>query len=247
MTAHGEGGPYGGSPWEDDRVRRGMRRQLEEREQLLRRGARSRGWKLGLGTAAAMRDGGLDGALVGYFTDRTLAPPTRPLPVDRLGNPLLEPEVAIRVSGDPGPNPSAAEARRAIAGVRPALELADIDLALVSDPSAVLALNLFHSQMVFGDGERAGAEVDDVAVRPSGSDVPARSPVDPVETVAYLARYLAAFGLRLAADDVIMSGAAADPVAVAPGQRIGFDFGGLGAIEVEIASLRVSDDVQSSA
>src|SRR5215212_1971699 len=60
---------------DDPRVRRGMERQLQLRRRILADGARPIGWKLGLGTAAAMEQHGTTAPLVGFLTDRGVREP----------------------------------------------------------------------------------------------------------------------------------------------------------------------------
>ena len=54
---------------EDERVTRGMKRQLADRRPPLGRDDRALGWKLGFGTPGAMKKLGIDGPLVGYLLD----------------------------------------------------------------------------------------------------------------------------------------------------------------------------------
>ena len=60
---------------DDPRVIAGMRAQFAQRQRLLDAGARPLGWKLGLGTPAAMEKAGTTAPLVGFLTDRGLLEP----------------------------------------------------------------------------------------------------------------------------------------------------------------------------
>ena len=85
---------------EDPRVERGMERQLQLRRRVLEHGARPLGWKLGLGTPAAMEKLGTSAPLVGFLTDRSLLEPGARCAVGGWGKPTAEPEVAIHVATD---------------------------------------------------------------------------------------------------------------------------------------------------
>jgi hypothetical protein len=88
------------SVWEDPRVAAGMVKQLSLREQRTSAGDRTRGWKVVFGAPAAMANLGIDGPLVGFFTDGAL------LQSGALGSPAgwtkpaLEPEIAIHMTSD---------------------------------------------------------------------------------------------------------------------------------------------------
>jgi 2-keto-4-pentenoate hydratase len=54
--------------WDDPRVARGMKVQLELRRQRLSGGDKSLGWKVGFGAPALLKQLGISGPLVGFLT-----------------------------------------------------------------------------------------------------------------------------------------------------------------------------------
>ena len=141
---------------EDPRVRRGMERQLELRRRALEDGARPLGWKLGLGTPAAMEKLGTSAPLVGFLTDRSVV--DGECSIGGWGKPTAEPEVAIHLAADVPGGAGAEEAAAAIGGLGAAVEVVDIGDA--SDVEEILAGDIFHRHVVLGP---AGA--GDVAAR----------------------------------------------------------------------------------
>lgn len=208
---------------DDPRVRRGMERQLARRRELLDGGARPVGWKLGLGTAAAMEKLGTSAPLVGFLTDRGLLEPGATCAIGGWGKPTAEPEVAIHVATDlPGPIDQATAAA-GIGALGAAFEL--VDLGDATDVEEVLAGDIFHRHVVLGP---AGASIGDElrgelrlgAADPKRVDDPYALTGDPAKVVAHVATHLAAFGETLRAGDVIIAGSIVPALAVAPGDRL---------------------------
>ncbi len=133
---------------EDPRVARGMERQLELRRRMLDEGARPIGWKLGLGTPAAMEKHGTTAPLVGFLTDRGLSEPGRRARGRRLGatrprsprSPSTSPPTSPPArTATRSPPPSAASASRSSWSTSPALEVEEI-----------LAGDIFHRHVLLG-------------------------------------------------------------------------------------------------
>src|SRR5829696_9025535 len=115
MTAH-----------DDPRVRRGMERQLTERRRLLADGARPIGWKLGLGTPAAMEKHGTSAPLVGFLSDRGLRQSGSEDQIGAWSKPTAEPELAVHIGHDVPAGADRAAAGAAIGGLGVAIELVDL-------------------------------------------------------------------------------------------------------------------------
>ena len=208
---------------DDARVRRGMERQLELRRSALRDGARPLGWKLGLGTPAAMEKLGTAAPLVGFLTDRSLLDTGAECSVGDWGKPIAEPEVAIHVAADVPAGADRATAAAAIGALGPAVELVDIGDA--SDVEEILACDIFHRQVLLGPAdarERDGlrAEIRLGSADPRTVDDPFELTGDPPKVVAHVATHLAAFGETLRAGDVIIAGSIVPALPVAPGDRL---------------------------
>src|SRR5215207_184864 len=143
---------------EDTRVRRGMERQLELRRRLIDDGARPIGWKLGLGTAAAMEKHGTTAPLVGFLTDRSLREPGAEIEIGAWAKPTAEPEIAVHVAHDVPADGDSDAVAAAIGGLGVAIELVDLGDGEVED---ILAGDIFHRHVVLGP-TAGGAELDDL-------------------------------------------------------------------------------------
>src|ERR1044072_3949185 len=99
----------------DPRMERGMLAQLAERRRRLDGGAASLGWKLGMGTDAAMGKLGIDAPLVGYLLEPARMESGSTCDVGGWSNPRLEPEVAAWMGADLAPDASPDDVRAAVA------------------------------------------------------------------------------------------------------------------------------------
>ena len=122
-------------------IAKGMQRQLQARAALLASGAKPLGWKVGFGAPAALEMLGIDGPLVGFLCDSGLIGPGETVSLAGWAKPLAEPEVAIYMGSDLGGGAGAQAAAAAIAGLGPAIELADMD-SPPEEAEAILAGNI---------------------------------------------------------------------------------------------------------
>jgi 2-oxo-hept-3-ene-1,7-dioate hydratase len=202
-----------------------MRVLLSRRAAELERGADAVGWKIGFNSPAIQAHFGLTDPVVGYLTDSGVTPDGATVNVEGWTAPAVEVELALRV-GDDG----------RVAGIAPALELVDLDMPVV-DIEAVLAGNICQRGVVFGE-EVPGVDPWSVtaAVTKDGAVVAEGQPVeDPADTVDFVRRFLATHGASLEPGHRIIAGSMVAPVAVAPGDELGVDFGPLGRLRVSFA------------
>jgi 2-keto-4-pentenoate hydratase len=223
---------------EDPRVRRGMDRQLELRRQLVEDGARPIGWKLGLGTPAAMEKLGTAAPLVGFLTDRGLLEPGSTCAVAGWGKPMAEPEVASHLATDVPGGVDQAGAATAIAALGAAFEL--VDLGDASDVEEILAGDIFHRHVVLGPADASAGESLRAEIRLGAADAklvedPYTLTGAPAKAVAHVATHLAAFGETLRAGDVIIAGSIVPALAVAPGDRLRYRLEPLAEVIVQFA------------
>jgi 2-keto-4-pentenoate hydratase len=223
---------------EDPRVRRGMARQLESRRRLLDAGARPIGWKLGLGTAAAMEQHGIPAPLVGFLTDRSVREPDDPVAVGGWDRPTAEPEIAVHVGRDVQPDADRDAAGAAIAGLGVAIELVDLGGGELEE---ILAGDIFHRHVVLGPPASAVAAPDLRGAIVLGDDAqyvgePLALVGDPATALAHLASHLAAFGETVRAGDVLITGSIVPALAVAPGQRLEYRLEPLGELDLEFVA-----------
>lgn len=228
--------------WEDPRVARGLARMREARDAAHASGAGRLGWKTGLGGAAAEQLG-TTGPLVGYLTRATLLPDDATIDVAGWTNPVLEPEIAIKMGRDLPPGSTREEALASIDSLASAIEVADVDLPL-EDPEAILARSFFHRGVVLGtfDRSRAGADVEGISLSVRGPDGVHADHVDPLipigdlgEIACYVANVVAQIGEILAADDIVITGSGIPAVPLAAGGRIEVVHHGLGMTSVIVA------------
>ncbi len=215
-----------------------MERQLDLRRRLVSEGARPIGWKLGLGTPAAMEKLGTSAPLVGFLTDRGVIEPGATCPVGDWGKPMAEPEVAIHVAADVPGDTEPAAAADAIGGLGAAFEL--VDLGEASDVEEVLAGDIFHRHVVLGPADASSGDPLRAQIRLGAAD--AKTVEDPYEltggpakVVAHVATHLAAFGETLRAGDVIIAGSIVPALAVTPGDRLRYRLEPLPELALEFA------------
>ena len=222
----------------DPRLADGMREQLALRRARLEAGERALGWKVGFGSPVARERHGTDRALVGFLTDAGLLPDGAAVPVGDWVAPALEAEIAVRVGADVPGGASRETVRAAIAGVAPAIELADVHPP-PEDVRAILAGNVFHRHVVLGafdPDRRDGAGVTGRVLRDGDAvaetDDPAAATGDVLEVVRSAAELLAACGETLRAGEVVITGAVVPPIAVASGERYRIELPPLGSLEL---------------
>lgn len=218
---------------EDPRVRRGMERQLELRRRMLADGARPIGWKLGLGTRAAMEKLGTDAALIGFLTDRGLIEPGTTCAIGDWRKPTAEPEVAIHIAAEVPGDADLATAVAAIGSLGAAFEL--VDLGDAGDVEEVLAGDIFHRHVVLGPAEASAGDGLRAEIQRGGEETesvgdPYALTGDPPSVVAHVATHLAAFGETLRAGDVIIAGSIVPALAVRPGEHLRYRLGSAGEL-----------------
>jgi 2-keto-4-pentenoate hydratase len=224
---------------EDPRVRRGMERQLELRRRLIEDGARPIGWKLGLGTPAAMEKHGTAAPLVGFLTDRSLLEPGGGCAIGDWDRPTAEPEVAVHIASDVPAGADREAATAAIGALGPALEL--VDLEATEDVEAILAGDIFHRHVVLGP---ADARLDDplrAEIRLGEADRrtvddPFALTGDPARAVAHVASHLSAFGATLRAGDALIIGSILPAIAVSAGDRLRYRLEPLAELAVDFVA-----------
>jgi 2-keto-4-pentenoate hydratase len=207
-------------PWEDPRIARGMTAQLASRRERIAAGEKPLGWKVGLGAPAAMKNLGLSRPVVGFLLQSGILPSGGSASFKGYSKPVGECEIAARMAVDLGAGASADEARAAVKEIVPAIELADLDPPPTPDNlDAVLAGDIYHRHVILGSGARAGGSVAALTSRLIRHGVETASTTDPealtgklADIVAHVANALAAFGEKLSAGDIIITGSITPPI-----------------------------------
>jgi 2-keto-4-pentenoate hydratase len=227
--------------WDDARVVRGMRAQLELRRMRLDAGDRPLGWKVGFAAKAMRERLAISGPLVGFLTRHSRVPSAATVSLAGWVKPVAEPEIAVHIGRDVGAGIDRAAAAAAIAGISPAIELVDLT-SPPEDPERILAGNIYQRHVVLaGDAPaRAGAGADGLACRIIRRGAEAAATRDPQGTtgewigiVQHVADVLAAFGERLRAGEIIITGSVVAPLVIEPDEeRIGFEVDPIGGVSV---------------
>lgn len=193
----------------DERVARGMRRQLAEEP------ADRIGWKLALNAPALMEQLGLPEPGLGWLAQSRVASETHSL--EGSTRPAVEPELLL-------------EAGSGRVGV--ALEVVDFDMPL-DDVEEVMARNVFHRAVAFGtlvDPVDPGVAV----FRVNEEERAVVSSFEaPRETLGFVDRFLRGLGRRLAPGELVIAGALAPAAPVAPGDAASLEVAGVGAVSLE--------------
>lgn len=229
--------------WDDPRVARGMAAELGHWRRRLAAGEKPLGWKVGFGAAGAMEKLSIKAPLVGFLTDRALLPSGAVVSLSGWTKPAAEAEIAVHMGKDLPGGASRTATRQAIAGLGPAIEIADVDFP-PDDVERILAGNIYQRHVILGscDISRAGCVVKGLTCRIARSGSESATITDPqamtgelVGIVRHVADLLAACGERLRVGHVIITGSITPPLWVAPGEELTFALDPVGSISVRFA------------
>jgi 2-keto-4-pentenoate hydratase len=227
--------------WDDPRVARGMQAQLELRRKRCAAGDTPLGWKVGFGAPAMLKLLDISGPLVGFLTERARLPSGGSVSFDGWVKPVAEPEIAVRIGRDVGPGADRAAAAAAIAGISPAIELVDLHTP-PQDPERILADNIYQRHVVLGGNgpARAGASSTGLTCRIVRGEHETQCTSDPeantgnwIDIVRHVADVLAAFGEKLRAGEIIITGSVVPPLTIEPGEEsIAFAIESVGGVSI---------------
>jgi 2-keto-4-pentenoate hydratase len=209
-------------PWEDPRVVRGMRAQFATRAKRRAAGEKPLGWKVGFGAPASLQKLGLSAPLVGYLMQGALVPSGGTVSLKGYTRPVAEPEIAVRMASDLGAHATPDAVLAAIKELTPAIEIADLNNPPTPDNlDVVLAGDIFQRHVVLSAQARAGGSVAGLTSRVIRRGVEVNTTSDPealtgklLAIVGLVADSLAAFGERLKAGDVIITGSITPPLMI---------------------------------
>jgi len=229
---------------DDPRIVRGMTAQLALRRQRLDAGDKPLGWKVGFGAPAILERFKISGPLVGFLTQNARVASGGAVSFTGWTKPVAEPEVAVHIGRDVAAGADHATAAAAIAGISPAIELADLHEP-PEDPERILSHDIYQRHVVLAGTSpaRASAAADGLTCRIIRRDVEFARTTDPqantgawVEIVRHVADVLAAFGERLRAGEIVITGSVVAPIAVEPDEDgLAFALDPVGAISVRFS------------
>jgi hypothetical protein len=198
-----------------------MREQLAARDRALGAGATHVGWKLGMGD----RESIASHIVVGHLTSASVLEPGAAYRAHPAEDLHVDVEAYVELDGD-GPD--------AVGGYGLALEIVDLT-PLEGEPDSIVAANIYHRAVSFGDPMAHPSEGADVGLRvndelrhtnPWPHDIPDR--------LAGAAEVLDAVGLCLRAADRIITGSIVQ-LPVTTGDSIAAVMSGAVALSLEIA------------
>ncbi|MBI1204760.1 MAG: hypothetical protein GC182_19840 [Rhodopseudomonas sp.] len=207
------------APWDAPLIKKGMTEQLATRRARIAAGEKPLGWKVGLGAPASLAKLGLEGPVVGFLMQRALLPSGATVSLKDYTRPVAEPEIAVRMKTDLGANTSTEAVLAAIKEIMPAIELADLDPVPAPDNlDVVLEGDIYQRQVLLGEKTRAGGSVAGLTSTVMRRNAVFNTTTDPealtgklVDIVALVANTLAAFGEKLSAGDIIITGSITPP------------------------------------
>jgi 2-keto-4-pentenoate hydratase len=227
--------------WEDPRVVRGMRAQLEMRRKRLDAGDKVLGWKVGFGAPAMLARLRISGPLVGFLTQAARVPSGGSISFKGWAKPVAEPEIAVHIGRDVAAGADRDTAQAAIAGISPAIEIVDL-FAPPEDPEHILGDNIYQRHVVLGGAgpAREGCAPDGLTCRIIRRGAQFARTTDPqantgewIGIVRHVADVLAAFGERLRAGEIIITGSVVPPLMIEPGEDgMAFEVDPVGGVAV---------------
>lgn len=216
--------------------------QLINIRQRIAEGARVVGHKVGLSSEAMQKMMGVDEPDYGHLLADMEVFEDKPVPAGRFLFPRVEVEVGFILADDlPGAGCTEDDVLAATAAFAPSIELIDTrikdwKIALCD----TIADNASSAGYVLGK-ERVSPKDVDIrgidAVLTRNGEVVAEGRSDavlgnPVTAVAWLARKVESFGVRLKAGDIVLPGSCTRAIDARPGDQFVADFTGLGSVRL---------------
>jgi 2-keto-4-pentenoate hydratase len=230
--------------WDDPRIKSGMQQQLRWRRELLAAGKKSLGWKLAFGGPAAMERLRTNAPLVGFLMADAVVTSGSTISFAGWKKPAAEPELAVYLAKDLAPDADRQTTIGAIAGLGPAIELADVDHPS-DDVEGTLARNIYQRHIILGgcDATHAGGNLSGLNARVfrNGAEMADTSDLEAltgelITIVGHVANLLAHFGETLRAGQIIIAGSITPPIWVEAGETIGFHLEPLQPIFINFAA-----------
>ena len=216
--------------------------QLINIRQRVAEGARVLGHKVGLSSKAMQEMMGVDEPDYGHLLDEMQVFEDRPVPAGKYLYPRVEVEVGFVLADDlPGEGCTEDDVLAATAAFAPAIELID---TRITDWKIKLcdtiADNASSAGWVLGGARVSPKDIDIQnidAVLTRNGEVVAKGRSDavlgnPVTAVAWLARKVDSFGVRLKAGDIVLPGSCTKAIDARPGDDFVADFDGLGSVHL---------------
>ena len=216
--------------------------QLINIRQRVAEGARVVGHKVGLSSLAMQQMMGVDEPDYGHLLDEMQVFEDIPVKADRYLYPRVEVEVGFILAHDlPGAKCTEDHVVAATEALVPSIEL--IDTRITDWKIALcdtIADNASSAGFVLGAGRVAPTGIDITQIEAEltrNGEVVAKGRSDavlgnPVTAVAWLARKVESFGVRLRAGDIVLPGSCTRAIDARPGDNFVAEFAGLGSVRL---------------
>jgi 2-keto-4-pentenoate hydratase len=216
--------------------------QLINIRQRVADGARVLGHKVGLSSLAMQQMMGVNEPDYGHLLDEMQVFEDTPVPAAKYLYPRVEVEVGFILAADlPGAQCTEDDVLAATAAFAPAIEL--IDTRITDWKIALcdtIADNASSAGFVLGEARVSPDDVDITgieAVLTRNGEVVAKGRSDavlgnPVTAVAWLARKVESFGVRLRKGDIVLPGSCTRAIDARPGDNFVAEFDGLGSVRL---------------
>lgn len=216
--------------------------QLINIRQRVAEGARVLGHKVGLSSKAIQQMMGVDEPDYGHLLDEMQLFEDTPVKADRYLYPRVEVEVGFILNADlPGAGCTEDDVLAATEALVPSIELIDTRITdWKIELCDTIADNASSAGFVLGEARVSPRDIDvkgiDAVLRCNG-EVVAEGRTDavlgnPVTAVAWLARKVDGFGVRLRKGDVVLPGSCTRAIDAHPGDEFVADFAGLGSVRL---------------
>jgi 2-keto-4-pentenoate hydratase len=216
--------------------------QLINIRQRVAEGARVLGHKVGLSSKAIQQMMGVDEPDYGHLLDEMQLFEDTPVKANRYLYPRVEVEVGFILNADlPGAGCTEDDVLAATEALVPSIELIDTRITdWKIELCDTIADNASSAGFVLGDARVSPRDIDvkgiDAVLRCNG-EVVAEGRTDavlgnPVTAVAWLARKVDGFGVRLRKGDVVLPGSCTKAIDAHPGDDFVADFAGLGSVRL---------------
>lgn len=221
------------------------RLQLALTQRKEQKGDRHIGYKAAYTSKAMQQERGVPGPIIGCLMQSGYFEETQPIALKPGVETLIEPEIAVLLNRDlSGPGVTMADALRAVAGVFPALEIAEQVMGGRKRSRQMgIAIHKSNGGIVVGGPMSSPHGIDlrlegmvisiNGVVRGSATAVEVLG--NPLNLVAVIANKIGAYGGTLKAGMVLMTGSIVSALPVSPGDDVSVEFTRLGRVNARFA------------
>ncbi len=203
-------------------------------------GERHIGWKVGLTATTIQEQFGFHEPVFGCILETR--PSGHEFGASELIKPGFETEICMRLGRNFDGAATIQEVRQGVEAIHPSLEIIETRGDILSQMALALADNAQQRSVILGKARPLGdLELEGVRVdvflngKQVASGLGSAVLGNPLQSVAWLAGKLGAYGRRLRAGDIIMTGSLVRQFPLAAGDRARAVFSGIGEVEVAVA------------